>query len=128
MTKMCRNLYSLIVFLLMTTSLNSSNEPVCDFISTEGKMRALGLYRRFDQNGSPSYWLFARDTNETVDTDIEYELSFGLNSIWNVSTEGIPTIRANHKFSGRFENEFYNCSIKRYDTPVNGSNVCYDYN
>ena len=93
MTKMCRNLYSVIIVLLMTTSVNSSNEPVCDFITKEGKLRALGLYRRFDQNGSPSYWLFARDTNETVDTDIEYKITNSVSVRYGMSVQkGYPLL------------------------------------
>ena len=118
---MCFNLYSVIVFLLMSISTISSDEPVCDFILSEGKLRALGLYRRLDQNDKPSYWLFRRDGNNTAKYDIEYKLSFGADWKMNVSAEGVHTIRSNHKFSIRVENGYHNCSVVKY-------NVCQDYN
>ena len=110
---MCRNLYSVTVLLLMSTFTITSNDPICDFILSEGKLRALGLHRRFDINGKPSYWLFRRDTSNAVVYDFEYELSFGADWKLNVSPKRVDTTRANQKFSLRFENENYNCSLVR---------------
>ena len=50
-TKMGLNFHSVIVFLLMTTLPDSYGESVCDFILNDGKLRDLGLYSRFDEEG-----------------------------------------------------------------------------
>ena len=112
---MCQNFYAVIVLLWATTSTNSFNEPVCDYISTDGKLRALGLHRRFDENRIPSYWLFRRDGNNTVDADIEYELSFGVDWNMSFSAEGVEAKRASHKFSVLKGDDVYNCSVVKHN-------------
>ena len=74
MTKMRLNMYSMIIFLLITIFMNSYEENVSDLIFSEEKLRDFGVYKRIDTNDNPSYWLFIRDGNNTVGADKEYEL------------------------------------------------------
>ena len=130
MTKMCLNFHSMIVFCLMTTLPDSYGESVCDFILNEGKLRALGLYKSLDKDFNASYWLFARDGNETVENDFEFELKFSFDVALDltVSREGVPRVRADQKFYIRDNfaynfNTTINCWLRRH---VLNSNVCQD--
>ena len=127
---MCLNFHSMIVFCLMTALPDSYGEPICDFILNEGKLRELGLYKWFDTNDYPSYWLFARDGKNTVEKEIEFELKFLFDGKLKltVSPEGVYRTRADQKFSIKYSMErsdsYKNCWLRRN---VLNSNVCQDY-
>ena len=126
MTKMCQKLYSMIIFLLMTNSWpNSMGENVCDLISSDGKLSEFGLYKRFDTEGNPSYWLFARDDTNTNETKPEYELKFSFGADWNliVSPNGVHMFPAIHKFSVMIITH-YNCTVRRHVSPF----ICFENN
>ena len=106
--------------------MNSYEERVCDLIFSEGKLRDFGVYKRFDTNNTPSYWLFVRDGDNTVGADKEYELKLDVD--WNITIipKGVDTSPAIHKFS--IQSIHYNCSVQRQVSPlIFSENNCNSY-